>query len=34
MNTNRCLATRNDNPSDPVLEECSSNTTCHKIVIN
>ncbi len=24
MNTNRCLATQNNNPSDPVLEECSS----------
>ena len=22
MNTNRCLATKNDNPSDPQLEEC------------
>ncbi len=26
MNTNRCLATQSHNPSDPVLQECSSNS--------
>ena len=24
MNTNRCLATQNHDPSNPTLEECSS----------